>query len=700
MLASVNLRSVGGKIAIAFLLVLPILVWTLGRETYRAWTNYQNAGLVDQQNAAANNLIAGVYEILMERLATNNALLANDAAGGDVLTEIQKRRSLAVQKINAAHAALSAQDFPNKAALLAELKGAIDKADSYRKKADEAVKQAKASRDADTVKNLFVSLSELSSTSQKVWAAVLANTSTIDPELARLSNLRILAWNLRDIAGFERSHIAAAISAKGAIPADKLAAIGEIRAQITLMWRLLQIDLKPQGEAAGVTKGLQLAKDGYFGKFQPLAEQMRKISSEGAAYPMGTQQWVDTTTPLLFTLLEIMYGAGEASEAHTANLQANALFRLVTDLALLLLGLGASAAAVVMIVRTVVRPVRVLSGLVGQLGNAEQAIEVPHTDRGDEIGQMARAMKSFRENFLTMEETRREHARHQDVQLERGKALVGMTTEFEQTIGGIVAAVSAAANQFAASASQMAAAAEEGARTANSVAVASEEAFANVQTVASSTEQLSASISEIGRQVSESTRVADTARQVANATNDDVKALADAAGSIGDVVKLISAIAEQTNLLALNATIEAARAGEAGRGFAVVASEVKTLAGQTAKATEQISGQIQNVQAATGHAVEAIGSIAKTIDQINAITATIANAVHEQSTATQEISGNVRQTAAGTQEVASNIVGVKDAAANTGETATQLMSAAGSLKDNAQRLSTEINRFLQGVRAA
>jgi hypothetical protein len=150
MLASVNVRSVGGKIAIAFLLVLPILVWTLGRETYRAWTHYQNAGLVDQQNAAANNLIAGVYEILMERLATNNALLANDPAGGDVLAEIQKRRSVAVQKINAAHAALSAQDFPNKAALLGELKGAIDKADSYRKKADEAVKQAKVGRDADT----------------------------------------------------------------------------------------------------------------------------------------------------------------------------------------------------------------------------------------------------------------------------------------------------------------------------------------------------------------------------------------------------------------------------------------------------------------------------------------------------------------------------------------------------------------------
>src|SRR5215510_9281033 len=117
-----NFRSVGGKIAAAFFLVLPILAWTLGTKTYTGWKEYQNAKLVDEQNGAANNLIAGVYEILMERLATNNALLANDPAGADVLAEIQKRRSVAVQKIPAAHTALMAQNFPNKQALLAELK--------------------------------------------------------------------------------------------------------------------------------------------------------------------------------------------------------------------------------------------------------------------------------------------------------------------------------------------------------------------------------------------------------------------------------------------------------------------------------------------------------------------------------------------------------------------------------------------------
>ena len=362
----VGFKSVVGRITMAFLVVLPILAYALGSVTYDAVVTYRDSNMIDRQNAAANNLIAGVYEILMERLATNNALQANDPAGGDVLKEIDVRRSVAVKKIGAAFEDLSAQDFPGKAALLAELKGAIDKANGYRSKADAAIKQPKAARDADTVKNLFVALSELSTTSQKVWAAVLSNTSRLDPELARLSNIRILAWNLRDTAGFERSHIAQSISAKSAIPADKLVAISEIRAQLTTMWKLLNISLREK-DLAGVMKGVQSAKDGYYAKFQPLADEMRKVSANGAAYPMSTQQWVDTTTPLLFTLLDIMYGAGEASEAYTASLHSAALVKLGVSIGLLVLGFVIAAGAIAFAYRTVAKPISELAGVVGDL---------------------------------------------------------------------------------------------------------------------------------------------------------------------------------------------------------------------------------------------------------------------------------------------------------------------------------------------
>ena len=172
-----RLNSVGAKFLTALALILPIFVWQLGKDAFQSFRTYRDISSLERQNAAANNLIAGVYEILMERLATNNALQAEQPADSATLTEIEKRRSVAVQKIGAALTDLGAQEFPNKVALLNELTAARDKANSYRTKADAAVKQSKGSRDADTVKNLFVSLSELSSTSQKVWGAVLANTS-------------------------------------------------------------------------------------------------------------------------------------------------------------------------------------------------------------------------------------------------------------------------------------------------------------------------------------------------------------------------------------------------------------------------------------------------------------------------------------------------------------------------------------------
>src|SRR5215470_7057135 len=387
--------SLGTKFGLVFALILAIVAWQVGSDAFQAFRTFSQIRTLDQQNAAANNLIAGVYEILMERLATNNALLADQPADSSMLSEIEKRRSDAVRKISAAQADLNQQEFPNKTALMGELNAAIEKANSYRAKADTAVKQRKAERDADTVKNLFTSLSELSATSQKVWGAVLTNVSQYDPELSRLSTLRLLSWNLRDIAGLERSHIAQAISAKGAIPDDKRAAIGEDRSRIALMWRLQEMYLKTNDHPA-VLKGVQLAKEGYFGKFQPLAEQMRKISAEGAAYPMSVTQWVDTTTPQLFTLLEVMYGAGTASEAHTTAKKDAAILSLVFSLGLGLLAATILLGAALLVFRGVMGPLRRIQAAMLKLADGDFGVAVPGLERKDEVGAMAKAVERFK----------------------------------------------------------------------------------------------------------------------------------------------------------------------------------------------------------------------------------------------------------------------------------------------------------------
>jgi methyl-accepting chemotaxis protein len=197
-----------------------------------------------------------------------------------------------------------------------------------------------------------------------------------------------------------------------------------------------------------------------------------------------------------------------------------------------------------------------------------------------------------------------------------------------------------------------------------------------------------------------STHVADKAVAEAERTNRTVKSLADASQKIGQVVELISSIAGQTNLLALNATIEAARAGEAGKGFAVVASEVKSLATQTAKATEEIAGQVAGMQHVTGEAVAAIGNIGATIHEISQISAAIVTAVEEQNAATAEIARNVQQASIGTMEVSTNIAGVSDAAARTGGAANDVLEAATRLSTQAEALRRSIDQFLAEVKAA
>jgi methyl-accepting chemotaxis protein len=211
---------------------------------------------------------------------------------------------------------------------------------------------------------------------------------------------------------------------------------------------------------------------------------------------------------------------------------------------------------------------------------------------------------------------------------------------------------------------------------------------------------LAKSTQEIGQQATLSQNIARQAVSEAERTNTTVAGLVETAAKVGEVVELINSIAAQTNLLALNATIEAARAGEAGKGFAVVASEVKSLANQTAKATEQIAGQIQAMQSVSGDAASAIKSIGGTIKRVDEIAAAIAAAVEEQNAATSEIAGNVQQAAQGTEEVSGNIVQVNEATSRTGSSAQQVLSASQELSRQAEAMRGMVLTFLSEIRAA
>ena len=359
------------------------------------------------------------------------------------------------------------------------------------------------------------------------------------------------------------------------------------------------------------------------------------------------------------------------------------------------------ACLVWMLGRTVIRPLSRLGAVMRALAQGDLSGDIPGLGRRDEIGGMAAAVEIFKHNAQEKDRLEAEQrAAKEQAERDRRKMLADLADRFEATVKKIVLAVSSSAGAMIKSADTLSATADTAAHKSTAVAAASEQASTNVQTVASAAEELSASIAEIGRQVTESTRIASQAVDDAASTNGQVQTLAEAARKIGDVVKLINAIAGQTNLLALNATIEAARAGEAGKGFAVVASEVKSLATQTSKATEDIAAQVAAIQGATNGSVAAIEGIGKTIGRISEIATTIASAVEEQGAATQEIARNVQQAAKGTGEVNANITGVSQSVDETRQFAVGFVAAARDLGANAETLQSEVDRFLATVRAA
>ncbi len=370
---------------------------------------------------------------------------------------------------------------------------------------------------------------------------------------------------------------------------------------------------------------------------------------------------------------------------------------------LIILSIAALAAAGLIawlyVGRSIVGRLTLLSGAMRRIADGETDVPVPVGGR-DEIAGMAKALLVFRQAIAEVSVARqREADRAEDSELRRQRVEVA-TQNFERAVNDVIQALDGASKSMDGCAHIMADAADHNKTRAAAAATASEEATTNVSNVAMAAEEIAQSVEEISTQAARSAHIARQASDETKAIIATVEQLVASVGQINNVSNLIRDVAAQTNLLALNATIEAARAGDAGRGFAVVAQEVKSLAGQTEKATGDITQQISSIEVTTSQVVQAMKAIAGTIAQLDENASDISVAVQQQDAVSKEIARSANAAAERTRDVSMSVVQVSDAAAKTDQVASAVLNAGGELAARSGKLRAEVERFLAQVRVA
>jgi methyl-accepting chemotaxis protein len=667
---------------------------------WSSWERLQTTNRMALVADASANVFKAMHNLRTDKPYTGRAINADQPMDADSEKYLRALRGEQMPALARALELLPAAEFAQKQTLVPELDRLNKQLIAQQTEFWSEIAKPKASRRLALAKEYADSTNALLEVLDKISAALAGSINHLDATFDQLLAIKQIAWLLRNTAG------EASVTVSNGLYTGKMSSEQQLYytknvGGIDAVWNALQLTASGMQLPPALTAAIATAKTTYFDQeYVKLRDSLAATLVAGGKPDITANQWSPITVPRMGTAVKVAEAALDGAKEHSAEQHSAALRSLVLQLGLLAAAVALIVGAMMMVGRRVIRPLHMIRDAMLKVAAGELAVDTGYVAREDEIGALAGALETFKqqaEDKLKIEAQERERNAGATA---RQKAVDSYVAEFEGAVRQTLQQLGDASGQMRKTSTGLSTVSRQTNERVEVAQKASGDASMSVESVASAAEQLSASINDISQQASHAAGIASRAVNQARETDGTVQGLAKSAGRIGEVVGLINTIAAQTNLLALNATIEAARAGEAGRGFAVVASEVKSLASQTAKATEEISEQIADIQKVAGEAIDAIKGIGGIIGEVNEVATAIAAAVQEQGAATQEITRSTQHAAQGTKNVSDNITGVKTDADAAAAAAEHVKDASQTLENQSQHLGNQVTEFLGKIRAA